>query len=455
MLVQFRSPATETITMFGDVAVQLLKLMGATGASPAALSAEDVPAALQRLESAVEEHEDPDQRRHRRAPGRQRGLGERRGHGPAPLAADPAGNAGRPAAEPDEARRGGQSHGDLGRPAASPYNAAHAFRGRPPRRILMGRIFEVRKHAMFARWNRMAKQFARIGKDITIAVKSGGTDPNSNSAPAPRDAERARRQHAEGQGRGRDPAAPRARKRRTTTRCMYEGYAPHGVAVLVEAATDNPTRTVASVRNVFSKHGGNLATSNSVSFMFKKMGVFRLNPEGIDQDDLELYLIDHGLEEMGESTGEKGEPQIVIRCLFADFGHLQKALEDRKHHAAVSRARVHLPHADRAARAAGDRSDGADRQARAGRRRAEGVSHAGVRAQHTRAAVAQLVEAHLVGVARLVLAVLPARGDVADQLHALDVARCHARQARIAIVRTVAARLAVERAARRQLRSSF
>jgi YebC/PmpR family DNA-binding regulatory protein len=111
---------------------------------------------------------------------------------------------------------------------------------------------------------------------------------------------------------------------------MYEGYAPHGVAVLVEAATDNPTRTVASVRNAFSKHGGNLATSNSVSFMFKKMGVFRLNPEGIDQDDLELYLIDHGLEEMGESTGEKGEPQIVIRCMFGDFGHVQKALEDRK-----------------------------------------------------------------------------------------------------------------------------
>ena len=110
---------------------------------------------------------------------------------------------------------------------------------------------------------------------------------------------------------------------------MYEGYAPHGVAVLVEAATDNPTRTVASVRNAFSKHGGNLATSNSVSFMFKKMGVFRLNPEGIDQDDLELYLIDHGLEEMGEGTGDKGETQIVARCLFEDFGQMQKALEDR------------------------------------------------------------------------------------------------------------------------------
>ncbi len=193
----------------------------------------------------------------------------------------------------------------------------------------MGRIFEVRKHAMFARWNRMAKQFARIGKDITIAVKAGGSDPNSNShlrrvmqnaraVNMPKDKVEAAIRRASG------------KEAASYDVVMYEGYAPHGVAVLVEAATDNPTRTVASVRNAFSKHGGNLATANSVSFLFKKMGVFRLNPEGIDQDDLELYLIDHGLEEMGESTGEKGEPQIVIRCAFADFGHLQKALEDRR-----------------------------------------------------------------------------------------------------------------------------
>ncbi|HEV8330897.1 MAG TPA: YebC/PmpR family DNA-binding transcriptional regulator, partial [Steroidobacteraceae bacterium] len=193
----------------------------------------------------------------------------------------------------------------------------------------MGRIFEVRKHAMFARWNRMAKQFARIGKDITIAVKSGGTDPNSNShlrrvmqnaraVNMPKDKVEAAIRRASG------------KEAASYDVVMYEGYAPHGVAVLVETATDNPTRTVASVRNAFAKHGGNLATTNSVSFMFKKMGVFRLNPEGIDQDDLELYLIDHGLEEMGESSGEKGEPQIVIRCMFADFGQLQKALEDRK-----------------------------------------------------------------------------------------------------------------------------
>jgi transcriptional/translational regulatory protein YebC/TACO1 len=85
---------------------------------------------------------------------------------------------------------------------------------------------------------------------------------------------------------------------------------------------------VANVRSIFAKHEGNLASNGSVSFMFRKMGVFRLNPEGLDQDDLELYLMDHGLDEMGEGTGEKGEPQIVVRCAFEDFGNVQKALED-------------------------------------------------------------------------------------------------------------------------------
>jgi YebC/PmpR family DNA-binding regulatory protein len=192
----------------------------------------------------------------------------------------------------------------------------------------MGRIFEVRKHAMFARWNRMAKQFARIGKDITIAVKNGGSDPGSNPAlrrviqnaraiNMPKDKIDAAIKRAS----GRDAANFEV--------VLYEGYAPHGVAALVECATDNPTRTVAAVRNAFNKHGGNLATTGSVAFQFKRMGVFRLNPEGIDQDDLELYLIDHGLEEMGEGSGEKNEPQLVARCNFEDFGTMQKALEDR------------------------------------------------------------------------------------------------------------------------------
>src|SRR5690606_10692418 len=111
---------------------------------------------------------------------------------------------------------------------------------------------------------------------------------------------------------------------------VYEGYAPHGIAVLVEAATDNPTRTVANVRNIFGKHGGNLATTGSVAFQFTRMGVFRLRPEGIDQDELELDLIDHGLEEMGEGRNDKDEPELVIRCGFADFGQMQKALEERE-----------------------------------------------------------------------------------------------------------------------------
>jgi transcriptional/translational regulatory protein YebC/TACO1 len=99
--------------------------------------------------------------------------------------------------------------------------------------------------------------------------------------------------------------------------------------VLIQTATDNPTRTVANLRSHFSHKGGSLGTSGSVSFAFKHMGVFRLNPEGIDAETLELDLIDHGLEEMGESTGEKDEPQLVIRCAFSDFGQLQRALEER------------------------------------------------------------------------------------------------------------------------------
>jgi YebC/PmpR family DNA-binding regulatory protein len=181
---------------------------------------------------------------------------------------------------------------------------------------------------MFARWNRMAKQFARIAKDITMAVKAGGADPHSNpmlrrviqnarAVNMPKDKVDAAIKRAS----GRDAA--------NYLEVLYEGYAPHGVALLVETATDNPTRTVAQVRSAMTKGGGNLATNGSVSFLFKKMGVFRLNPAGIDQDDLELYLIDHGLEEMGESTGEKGEPQLVIRGAFADFGKLQEALEAR------------------------------------------------------------------------------------------------------------------------------
>jgi YebC/PmpR family DNA-binding regulatory protein len=195
----------------------------------------------------------------------------------------------------------------------------------------MGRIFEVRKHTMFARWDRMAKQFARIAKDINMAVKAGGPDVNGN--PALRRAVQNAR-HINMPKDKVEAAIKRAQGKDATAyeTIIYEGYGPHGVAVIVEAATDNATRTVAQVRTIFSKAGGNLATAGSVAFQFRKMGVFRLNPEGIDHDDLELYLIDHGLDEMGDSTGEKGEPQIVARCEFAQFGHMQEALEKRGIH---------------------------------------------------------------------------------------------------------------------------
>jgi YebC/PmpR family DNA-binding regulatory protein len=191
----------------------------------------------------------------------------------------------------------------------------------------MGRIFETRKHTMFARWDRISKQFARIGKEITIAVKAGGPDPESNlslrramqnarAVNMPKDKVESAIKRASGQG-------------LSYEEILYEGYAPHGVAVLVETATDNPTRTVSNLRTHFNKEGGNLAASGSVGFLFRKMGVFRLDPGVPDPEELELDLIDHGLEEMGESTGEKGEPLLVLRGAFSDFGQLQRALEER------------------------------------------------------------------------------------------------------------------------------
>jgi len=193
----------------------------------------------------------------------------------------------------------------------------------------MGRIFEVRKHAMFARWNRMAKQFTRVAKDIAIAVHNGGPDPSANPT-LRRILQNAR---AVNMPKDKTDAAIRrasGKEAANYQEILYEGYAPHGVALLVETATDNPTRTVANVRNLFTKGGGNFGSTGSVSFLFKKMGVFRLDPATVkDQDELELDMIDHGLEEMGESTGEKGEPQLVLRCAFADFGKMQEALETR------------------------------------------------------------------------------------------------------------------------------
>jgi len=188
----------------------------------------------------------------------------------------------------------------------------------------MGRIFEVRKSTMFARWDKMAKQFTRIGKEIDIAVKQGGPDPNNNSSlrrciinakavNMPKDRV--------------DAAIKRAMGKDKTDyhEEVYEGYAPHGVAVLVETATDNPTRTVANVRMHFNKGHGALGTSGSVAFTFNHMGEFKIKNKQLDIEALEFELIDFGLEEIGEDN----EGHIVIRTPYNEFGRMSKALEDK------------------------------------------------------------------------------------------------------------------------------
>ena len=177
---------------------------------------------------------------------------------------------------------------------------------------------------MFARWDKMAKQFTRIGKEIDIAVKQGGPDPNNNSAlrrciinakavNMPKDRV--------------DAAIKRAMGKDKTDyhEMLYEGYAPHGIALLVETATDNPTRTVANVRMHFNKAHGSLGTSGSVAFTFNHMGEFKIKNNNLDIEELELELIDFGLEEIGENS----EGNIIIRTPFIEFGHMSKALEDK------------------------------------------------------------------------------------------------------------------------------
>jgi YebC/PmpR family DNA-binding regulatory protein len=192
----------------------------------------------------------------------------------------------------------------------------------------MGRIFEVRKSTMFARWDKMAKQFSRIGKEIAIAVKAGGPDASTNPAL------RRCMQNAKSVNMPKDrveAAVKRAmgKEMENFEEILYEGYAPHGVAVLVETATDNHVRTVANIKAHFNKGNGALGNSGSVSFQFKKMGVFKLKNEGLNPEDLELELIDFGLEELGESTNDNGEEVLVLRCAFGDFGNMQKALEEK------------------------------------------------------------------------------------------------------------------------------
>ena len=191
----------------------------------------------------------------------------------------------------------------------------------------MGRAFENRQHSMMARWDKMAKAFTRIGKDIAIAVKASGPNPEANpglrraiqnarAVNMPKDKVESAIKRASGQD------------AESYDEILYEGYAPHGIAVLVETATNNPTRTVANVRMHFNKKGGNLGNSGAVNYLFKKMGVIKLARTGIDRDTLELELIDHGLEDFLEDESDKG-PIYVLRSTFNDFGAMQRAVEER------------------------------------------------------------------------------------------------------------------------------
>jgi YebC/PmpR family DNA-binding regulatory protein len=196
----------------------------------------------------------------------------------------------------------------------------------------VGRAFEKRKATIFKRMDRVGKQFTKIGKEIAMAVKAGGPSPegnpslrraivNARAINMPKDRIDNAIKKASGQGAANYDIV------------FYEGYGPHGIAVMVETATDNVTRTVANIRHHFKAHGGNMGTTGSVAFMFQRQGVFRLDPSalpsGMDRDTLELELIDHGLVALEDGEGEKGEPQLLVRCAFTDFGTMQTALEAR------------------------------------------------------------------------------------------------------------------------------
>ncbi|MCX6169084.1 MAG: YebC/PmpR family DNA-binding transcriptional regulator [Ignavibacteriales bacterium] len=188
----------------------------------------------------------------------------------------------------------------------------------------MGRIFETRKHVMFARYARMSKAFNRVRKEIEIAVKAGGPDQKSNSKL------RIAMQNAKSVNMPKDKveaAIKRASSKDTSgyVEIIYEGYGPNGIGVVVECATDNPTRTVANVRHIFKKYEGSLGTTGSIAFMFERKGLFKATKTAeMDLDNLELDLIDSGLDEFSND-----DEFIYIYAPFQEYGSMQKALEER------------------------------------------------------------------------------------------------------------------------------
>ena len=192
----------------------------------------------------------------------------------------------------------------------------------------MGRAFEFRKERKFKRWAKMAVQFTRLGKEIVMAVKSGGPNPETNSWL------RTTMQNAKAANMPKDrveAAIKRASNKDESNyeEIVYEGYAPHGVAILVETATDNTNRTVANVRSYFTKTGGSLGKTGSLDFIFSRKSVFRFDPAELDLEELEFELIDSGLEDLYVEEDAEGKDVGVIHTSFEDFGKMQKSLEEK------------------------------------------------------------------------------------------------------------------------------
>ncbi|HOO95524.1 MAG TPA: YebC/PmpR family DNA-binding transcriptional regulator [Proteiniphilum sp.] len=187
----------------------------------------------------------------------------------------------------------------------------------------MGRAFEYRKATKMKRWGNMARVFTKLGKQITIAVREGGPEPDTN----PR--LRVLMQQAKKENMPKDNVE-RAIKKATDKdvsdykEMVYEGYGPFGIAIVVETATDNPTRTVANVRSYFNKHGGSLGTSGSLEFLFDHKCVFKIaEKEGVSIEDLELELIDYGVDELEVEEGE-----ILLYGEFKSYSDIQSYLEE-------------------------------------------------------------------------------------------------------------------------------
>jgi len=202
----------------------------------------------------------------------------------------------------------------------------------------MGRIFQTRKATMFKRYAKMAKAFTKIGREITIAVKAGGPNPDTNA--------RLRMIIANSKAVNMpkvnvDGAIKRASEKDSSNyeEIIYEGYGPHGVPVLVECTTNNPTRTVASVRLYFSRADGSLGTNGSVSYMFERKVMFKIDATGLNKDNLELELIDFGLEEINL---DEENNYFVIQTAFGDFGNMQHGIEERKLNL-IESSKIYIP----------------------------------------------------------------------------------------------------------------